>query len=237
MTPATVSAREIYDTALLGSLVRFSDGAPEPPARHRRKRAAWASGNAAGRLVRRTPADHISPPSFMLHLGDFGSGGVTVVRAYNVFSTSSPLRFAILAAPRPGQAAILQDERGIVTLVHLADTAAEAEAWLKAHPHRNARIAAAGAPEPRLFTYLQDPGHGWFIAARADLAAAGMPCADFSLCSYVSGDSFALEEDCDMPAFLQRLDKRGIPHRLREHHTSGDALVRRWPCNSGIAID
>jgi len=173
----------------------------------------------------------------MLHLRDFGSGDVTVGSAYNVVSISSPLRFAILAAPRPGQAAILQDEGGILTLIHLAGTAAEAAAWLKAHPHRNARIAAAGAPEPRLFTYLQDPGHGWLIVARADLAAAGMSYADFSVCSYVSGDSFALEEDCDMPAFLQRLRERGIPHRLREHHTSGDALVRRWPCNSGIAID
>jgi hypothetical protein len=36
-----------------------------------------------------------------------------------------------------------------------------------------------------------------------------MSPADFSVCSYVSGDSFGLEEDCDMPLFLQRLDERG----------------------------
>ena len=51
------SAREIYDIAPLGALIRFSDGTPEPPARHRRKRTAWLSNNGAARLVRKTPAD------------------------------------------------------------------------------------------------------------------------------------------------------------------------------------
>jgi hypothetical protein len=55
-----------------------------------------------------------------------------------------------------------------------------------------------------------------------------MSYADFSGCSYGSGDSFALEEDCDMARFLQRLDldERRIPYRLVERHTDGDAHVR-----------
>jgi hypothetical protein len=88
-------------------------------------------------------------------------------------------------------------------------------------------------PEPRTFIYLQDPGHGWLIVARSDLADTGMSPADFSVCSYVSADSLALEEDCDMPSFLKRLDERHIPHRLREQHTNGGAYVRRWASNSG----
>jgi hypothetical protein len=44
--------------------------------------------------------------------------------------------------------------------------------------------------------------------------------ADFSSCSYVRGDTLALEEDSDMPRFLKRLDERGIPYRLREQHTN-----------------
>jgi hypothetical protein len=93
----------------------------------------------------------------------------------------------------------------------------------------------ADALEPRTFTYLQDPGHGWLIVSRADLAAAGMSPADFSQCSYMHGDTIALEEDCDMPRFLKGLDEHGIPYRLREQHTGADAHVRRWASNPGPA--
>jgi hypothetical protein len=89
----------------------------------------------------------------------------------------------------------------------------------------------AEALEPRTFTYLQDPGHGWLIVSRGDLAVAGLSPADFSSCSYVRGDTLALEEDCDMPRFLKRLDERGIPYRLREQHTGAEAHVRRWAAN------
>jgi hypothetical protein len=47
----------------------------------------------------------------------------------------------------------------------------------------------------------------------------------------VRGDTFALEEDCDMPRFLKRLDERGIPYRLGEQHTGAEAHVRRWAAN------
>ena len=119
------------------------------------------------------------------------------------------------------------------TLVHLADTEADAGAWLAAHPHDKVRLVPAEALGPRTFTYLQDPGHGWLIVSRGDLAGAGMSPADFSPCSYVRGDSLALEEDCDMPSFLKRLDERDIPYRLREQHTDAEAHVRRWAANPG----
>jgi hypothetical protein len=144
---------------------------------------------------------------------------------------TSSLAYAIVETPRPGQAAILRDEGGTSTLLHLADTHAGAEAWLQAHPCRDARIVTADAPEPRTFTYLQDRGHGWLIVDRADLAFAGMSAADFTECSYVRGDTFALEEDVDMARFLNRLDERGIAYRLRQQHTNGDAHVRNWASN------
>jgi hypothetical protein len=74
-------------------------------------------------------------------------------------------------------------------------------------------------------------GHGWLIVSRADLIDAGMSPGDFSSCSYVSEDRLALEEDGDMPRFLKCLDERGIPYRLREQHTKGDAYVRNWASN------
>ena len=233
MSHTSLSAQQLYDAGPLGALVRFSDGAAEPPQRHRRKHAAWRSGNGTGRLVRKAPQKQSLPASFTLHAGDFGTADVTVVKAYRVFAVTSPLLFAIVDKPRPGQVALLHDDLGMPTLVHLADTEADAQAWLAAHPRDNLRLVPAEALEPRTFTYLQDPGHGWLIVSRGDLAGAGMSLADFSACSYVRGDTFALEEDCDMPRFLKRLDERGMPYRLREQHTDAEARVRRWVANPG----
>jgi hypothetical protein len=235
MTHPPLSAQQIYDTAPLGSLIRFSDGTPEPPARHRRKHAAWESSNGTGRLTRKAPASRASGPSFTLHLGDFGSGDVTVIKAYRTVPVSSALAYTVVETPRPGQAAVLRDEGGTSTLLHLADTYADADAWLQAHPYRDARIVTADAPEPRTFTYLQDPGHGWLIVDRTDLAAAGMSASDFTVCSHAHGDTFALEEDVDMTRFLKRLDERGIAYRLREQHTNNDAYVRSWSSNGRAA--
>ena len=104
---------------------------------------------------------------------------------------------------------------------------------LKAHPHQNTRLVPTDAPEPRSFTYLQDPDHGWLIVTRADLVSAGMSSAAFTGSSYVLEHLIALEGDCDMPRFLKRLDERCIPDRPREHHFNGDAYCRHWDPNSG----
>jgi hypothetical protein len=231
MSHPPLSAQQLYDAGPLGALVRFSDGTPEPPQRHRRKHATWRSSNGTGLLVRKAPQKQALPASFTLHVGDFGADDVTVVKAYRVFAVTSPLLFAIVDKPRPGQVALLHDDLGMPTLVHLADTEADAQAWLAAHPRDNLRLVPAEALQPRTFTYLQDPDHGWLIVSGGDLADAGLSPADFSACSYVRGDTLALEEDCDMPRFLKRLDERGIPYRLREQHTGAEAHVRRWPAN------
>jgi len=235
MSHTPLSAQQLYDAGPLGALIRFSDGAAEPPARHRRKHAAWRSSNGTGRLVRKAPQKHGLPASFTLHVGDFGTADVTVVKAYRVFAVTSPLSFAIVDKPRPGQVALLHDDLGMPTLVHLADTEADAHAWLAAHPRDNLRLVPAEALEPHTFTYLQDPGHGWLIVISGDLAEAGLSPADFSSCSYMRGDTLALEEDCDMPRFLKRLDERGIAYRLHDQHTDAEAHVRRWASNRGPA--
>ena len=232
MSHTPLSAQQLYDAGPLGALIRFTDGAAEPPQRHRRKHAAWRTSNGTGRLVRKAPQKQAVPASFTLHVGYFGTPDVTVVKAYRVFAVTSPLSFAILNPPRPGQVALVHDDLGLPTLVHLADTEADARAWLRAHPRDNVRLVPAEGLEPRTFTYLQDPGHGWLIVSRGDLAGAGMSPADFSSCSYVRGDTIALEEDCDMPRFLKRLDERGIPYQLREQHTDTEAHVRRWASNA-----
>jgi hypothetical protein len=66
MTDTLLSARQVYDSVLLGSVIRFSDGTSEPAARHPRRHAAWASVNASGRRVRKAPPNHVSDASFTL---------------------------------------------------------------------------------------------------------------------------------------------------------------------------
>jgi len=144
MSHQPLSAQQLYDAAPLGALVRFADGAVEPPQRHRRKHAAWRSSNGTGRLVRKAPQRNALPASFTLHVGDFGSDDVTVVKAYRVFAVTSPLSFAIVDKPRPGQVALLHDDLGMPSLLHLADTEADARAWLAAHPRANVRLREMG---------------------------------------------------------------------------------------------
>ena len=179
---------------------------PEPPARHRRKRAAWSSTNGTGRLVRKTSGSDLSIPGFKLHVGDF-RGDLTVVQAFRSFTVSSDLLFAILRRPRPGQAAVFQDEGGIPRLSILPGRCRmpRTASW----PIPAAGLLA-GAPIPRTYTYLHDADHGWLIVSRADLDSAGLSPADFSTWTYVCGDTLALDEYGDMPKFLKRLDERGI---------------------------
>ena len=54
-----MSAQLIFDTAPLGAIIRYSDGSPHPPERHRRKLQAWERRNNTGRLVNRLQPPHI----------------------------------------------------------------------------------------------------------------------------------------------------------------------------------
>ena len=65
MSHTPLSAQQLYDAGPLGALIRFSDGAAEPPQRHRRKHAAWRSSNGTGRLVRKVPP--AAGPARLLH--------------------------------------------------------------------------------------------------------------------------------------------------------------------------
>ncbi len=113
MSHPPLSAQQLYDAGPLGALIRFSDGTVEPPQRHRRRHAAWRSSNGTGRLVRKAPQKQGVPASFTLHVGDFGTADLAVVKAYRVFAVTSPLSFAILDKLRPGQVAVLHDDLGM----------------------------------------------------------------------------------------------------------------------------
>jgi hypothetical protein len=81
MSRTAFSARQVYDIALLGSLIRFYDGTPEPPARHGQERAEWSKANGTGRLMRKTPASDLTVPDFRLHVGGLGAASPSCRRS------------------------------------------------------------------------------------------------------------------------------------------------------------
>ena len=91
--------------------------------------------------------------------------------------------------------------------------------------------ANATPPASKTFTYLQDPAHGWLIVIRSDIEGIGLKPSDFSRCTYVNREVFALEEDCDMPRFLRRMDELELPYKLHEQSVNGNAYVRGWASN------
>jgi hypothetical protein len=100
-----MSAHTIFDNAPIGSIVAWSDGTPQPPARFRKKLAAWQSSNSKGRLIRKQGGRGVGNVSlsacFTLHEVDYGTGGVIAVRVHRTFSLESKLHFTVSPRTRP----------------------------------------------------------------------------------------------------------------------------------------
>jgi hypothetical protein len=139
-----MSAHNVYDKAPLGSLIRYSDDAPKPPARFNKKLAAWQSRNGVARLVKKEPQrdrpTYTSPASITLLEGDFASGGVVLVKVLRTHSVDSDFRFEIIERPLVGAVRILQEHADTAELLHLAENRDAAERWLEQHHYSNVRL-------------------------------------------------------------------------------------------------
>jgi hypothetical protein len=137
-----MSAKHVFDHAPIGSIVAWSDGSPRPPERHRKKLSAWQANNSRGRLIQKQDERRIGnvvlSAGFTLHEGDFGSGGVTVIRVHRTFSASSVLQFTVVECPPVGSVRIFDRAGPGRELVHLAMSRPDAEAWLGCHAHPHA---------------------------------------------------------------------------------------------------
>jgi hypothetical protein len=106
-------AHIVYDSASLGSLIRYFDGTPKPPARFGQKLSDWEPRNGTGRVVKKEPprtrASYSSPAYITLHEGDFGQAVVSVRRTYSV---ESDLRFEIVEHPPIGSCWIVSSDNG-----------------------------------------------------------------------------------------------------------------------------
>ena len=147
-----MSAQSIYDTAPLGSLIRYSNREPRPPERFTRKLRTWNNENGLGRLVERYPGDdrtgYHSPAHFMLHLGNWGSQDVIVLTVRRAYSVESALQFEIVDLPKPGSVRILTSYDGRDELRHLAPDMAAAEDWMARNRYSGMRSEVVTDPDP-----------------------------------------------------------------------------------------
>lgn len=136
-------AYTVYD-APLGSLVRYFDGTPKPPARFTKKLAAWETRNGVGRLVRRQPsrerATYTAPASITLHEGNFASGSVILVTVMRTHSVDSELGFEIVERPKIGMVRVLHPIGDEEELLHLAESREAAELWLAKAGYSRCRL-------------------------------------------------------------------------------------------------
>lgn len=131
----TLTAAQLIATATLGAAVTFSNGTPKPPTRFKRKLADWESRNGVGMLTEKS--DHM----FTLHMGRIGG----MIEFFKTFGAESPSTRFHVAAPAPGQIRILTRYGDLPTLIHLAASQSDAEAWLKAHPNPDASFETVAA--------------------------------------------------------------------------------------------
>ncbi|WP_298193087.1 hypothetical protein [Novosphingobium sp.] len=145
-----MSAQHIFDAAPLGSFITFSNGEPRPPERFTRKLRAWNEQNGMGRLVEKVAGRdgaYPSPATFALHLGNYGSQGIIVMKVRRTYTITSQLRFAVAEQPRTGMVRILSRRDGREELHHLACDRASAEAWLMEHRYRDAVMEEVADPD------------------------------------------------------------------------------------------
>lgn len=146
-----MSAHTIIDNAPPGSIVAWSDGTPQPPARFNKKLAAWRTNNSRGRLVRKQPDRTVGNVSlsacFTLHEADYGSGGVIAIRVHRTFSSESRLQFTVVELPAVGSVRVFDRAGDDAELVYLATNEADAREWLTRHGYPRAVLDEVTADE------------------------------------------------------------------------------------------
>jgi hypothetical protein len=146
-----MSAQHIFDNAPLGSIIRYSDGAPQPPARFTKKLGNWERSNGSGRLIRKSPGRDIGnypfPASITMHEGDLGGGGIVLIVLHRSFSVDTRLHFEVVETPALGSVRVLAQYSTGTELLHLAANYEAAARWLKQHTHSNAVLEEVMAQE------------------------------------------------------------------------------------------
>lgn len=83
-------------------------------------------------------------------------------------------------------------------------------------------------------TIYNDPSHGWAAVAVSELKFLGI-AEKISGYSYIKGETAFLEEDCDLPIYLDALRANGTEFTFSEHHTNGDSFIRGYNAYRAVA--
>lgn len=146
-----MSAHTIFNNAPIGSVVAWSDGTQQPPARFTKKLAAWRTSNSRGRLIRKQGVRGVSNISlsacFTLHEADFGAGGVIAIRVHRTFSLDSRLQFTVVERPAIGSVRVFDHVGDGAELVYLGTHEADAKEWLTRHGYPQAVLEPVTADE------------------------------------------------------------------------------------------
>lgn len=136
-TVRTIPASRVYDLPI-GTLIRFSDHIPEPPADRQGDLAVWRLFNGIGRLARKDPPLHCSPlahpASITIRTADFGERGAAGFTYALGEPSTAAMRFEVLELPPVGSVRILARDGDNAELLHLAEDEGAAVAWLARHP-------------------------------------------------------------------------------------------------------
>jgi hypothetical protein len=139
-----MSATTLIDTAPFGALIRYGHAGPKPPARFRRKLAAWEDSNGLGRLIAKgssAPTKALSGADwFTLHEGFFSTDGIDVTQILHRHTADSPLSFRVVEVPKPGQVRVLIDLWHRTELLYLARSVSLARQWLAKTGYCSARL-------------------------------------------------------------------------------------------------
>jgi len=126
---------EVIEQARLGAILKFSNGQPKPPARFKRKLAAWEQDNSMGQLTeihRPYKSAFRSYPHITLKIASYTSKKIEIAQFYRSFSMGSPILFTIFGIPDPGTVLVLRHQKNehADVLLHHANSRTDAEAWL-----------------------------------------------------------------------------------------------------------
>ena len=146
-----MSAHTFFDNAPIGSIVAWSDGTPQPPARFNKKLSTWRSNNSRGRLTRKQGERGVGniavPACFTLHEADYGAGGVIAIRVHRTFSLDSKLHFTIVERPAVGSVRVFDRAGDDAELVYLGANEDDAREWLTRHGYPRAVLQEVTADE------------------------------------------------------------------------------------------
>jgi hypothetical protein len=88
-------------------------------------------------------------------------------------------------------------------------------------------MTATITPQKLTVKFHTDSGHGWLEVPKQEVEALGVKLSRYS---YQRGDSYYLEEDCDMTAFLEAYENKfgGSPRIDVLPQVDGDHPIRRF---------